>query len=77
MKTPMRKVENKEKVQSNSRVHHNQQKMMKQTKQTLAATPTPLKKTMNRSKKDKQPQFAWIENSYGHPVKKPMTGGKD
>ena len=50
---------------------------MKETKQTLTATP--LRKTTGntRPKKEKEPQFAWIENSYGHPAKKPMTGGKD
>ena len=81
LKTPMRKVENKEKIQSGSQVHHhhanNQKMMMKETKQTQAATPHRKQVTGAKSRKEKQPQFAWIQNSYGHPVKKPMTGGKD
>ena len=56
LKTPMRKVENKEKIQSGSQVHHhvnNQKMMMKETRQTQAATPYRKHVTGAKSRKEK------------------------
>ena len=66
----MKKVENKEKTPTKS---HNK---LRDTRKTF--TTTPQRKPVNQAKVRKEaPQFAWIENTYGHPAKKAMAPGKD
>jgi hypothetical protein len=68
LKTPMRKVENKDRYTAS---HSNK---FKDTRPTI--TTTPQRKATN-AKTKKETQYAWIENTYGHPAKKSMLEPKD
>jgi len=49
---------------------------LKDTRKTFTTTPQRKPVAQAKLKKD-PPQFAWIENTYGHPAKKAMAPGND
>ena len=65
----MKKLDNKEKTPIKS---YNK---LKDTRKTF--TTTPQRKIPPTKSKKEPPQFAWIENTYGHPAKKAMAPGQD